>query len=93
MSKLAKENTSKENRDSAETRGLAQAGATQAAIAKMMGPQDSNAKSPPQAGAVVDAEPETGGAAAATESPLKTPRDAPGPAAASLEKVWCLPCS
>ncbi len=67
MSKVAKENTSKEDRDSAETRGRAQAGATQAAIAKMVGPQDRNARSPPHAGAVVDAEPEMGGAAAIWE--------------------------
>jgi hypothetical protein len=88
MSKVAKENASKEDCDSAETRGRTQSGATKAAIAKMMGLQDRSAKAPPPAGAAVDAEPETGGAAAATESPLKTPRDAPGPAAASPEKVW-----
>ena len=90
MSQIGKENASKEDHDGANTRDRAQEGATQAAIARTMGPQarNANSKAPPRAGAAMHAEAE--GAAAATGSPPKSPRDAPGPAAASPEKVWCL---
>jgi hypothetical protein len=91
MSRIGKDYASKEDSESAKTRGRAQEDGSQAAIARMMGPQarNANSKAPPRAGAAMHAEAE--GAAAATGSPPKSPREAPGPAAASQEKVWCLP--
>ena len=84
MSRVATENSSKKDLDCAPTRGRAQVGATSAAIVKMMGPR--GAKTASTAAPLA-----AGGAAPATGSPLKTQRDAPGPAAESPEKVCCLP--